>query len=618
MARKSIRIAVILAVAALLIGLALMLAPQDAYADSYTQPKNIYIDIDYNSGLHFDTNKLSYDCDTHTFTTTGRDIWYDPDTGILNLRNYRGGSIRVDNSYGCTLSIRIDDENTITTTNQYAIRAFGVDLNIFSSGVNYDPMDPNVLNIVHDFHNSASAGAAITNCNGPNETPHNIVIEQYVTLNIDSYSARTDSGIRSSGLVQIAGHAYVDINSRFAAERAYSGLHSQAIWAVDGVQIYTDRRVNLSVAARDGWAGEYPCYAVYIEDGQFFVSSSCRSEYISLSSVGANAKICNVSIPNMSGSIFNDFSESSATYSVRMMHNKSYPYTEWLPLNGYFFPDPSFRDLVREIAGDKTERNTQIDDLGAVREIRLNNYADSEKYRQAYSLKGIENFNHLETLVWPLGYIKELDLPYDYPKLTEINLYGNYLENLDLSRQTELTHLTCGNNLLTELDVSKCSNLQYLLCNNDTEDYYHEIGYYSDPYCSNFNSIRELDVSMCHELKWLKCYGNEMKSLQLGTNSNLGVLYCFNYNQPLEVLSLIGCPTLIETYLYYDERDYMTDPDYVYYDKYYEDKAGTMGIDHGTKVITSAPAKYATLKTAYHRIRNDCKAVLPEERIRTC
>lgn len=60
------------------------------------------------------------------------------------------------------------------------------------------------------------------------------------------------------------------------------------------------------------------------------------------------------------------------------------------------------------------------------------------------SLKGIEYFTNLETLY----------------------SFANYVEYLDVTKNTKLTSLTCQHNSITTLDVSKNTKLTYLNCLN--------------------------------------------------------------------------------------------------------------------------------------------------------
>ncbi len=598
MTRKSIRIAFIFAVAALLIGLVMALDAREAFAeDIYPEPQDIYIDCDpLNTGnRNFQYTSLFYHgSGVFNNENTNYKAYYNPSLGTLFLKGYNGAAIRVKNSSGKKLTICINgyENSKITTDRQFGIIAEGVTL-IFTENQSLE-CPTLTVNCNYTFSINGS-GAGITN-RWAEASASDIFVKDDLHLIVNCFANGHAYGIRPGRDLFIQGGSSVDVNAMFGTE---THGDSAAVYAFNGVVVNTTGAVNFSAAARDKWKGEEKGWAVYCESGDLNVLPG--AEYVSLSSVGANRGLYNKTLAQMNVSTtgYYDLSERSGTHSARMLRNKDYVYTEWLPLNGFFFPDPAFRELARDLAGDVYGWNIVYDLSDDVSTINLND-GNRDRYKDAYSLKGIENFSGLESLIWPIGYIKELDLPYTYPQLDELDVFGNYLEHLDLSRQTELTDLCCGNNQLTELDVSNCTKLKYLYCFNKDIDYSYLLEPHEFDPDKQFNSIGELDVSMCKSLCWLSCYGNDMKALRLGNNSNLQVLYCYNYNEPLEMLDLSGCPYLKNTYLYYDEKDYEDDPEYVLYCKFFDEveKTGTMGIDEETKVITSTPTKYATLKAA--------------------
>jgi len=83
---------------------------------------------------------------------------------------------------------------------------------------------------------------------------------------------------------------------------------------------------------------------------------------------------------------------------------------------------------------------------------------------------------------------------------------NNKLTNLDVSRNTKLTHLFCSGNQLKSLDVSKNTKLTVLDCRS--------------------NQLSVLDVSKNTDLDYLNCGINQLSNLNIGNNSNLRVLFC--------------------------------------------------------------------------------------------
>lgn len=92
--------------------------------------------------------------------------------------------------------------------------------------------------------------------------------------------------------------------------------------------------------------------------------------------------------------------------------------------------------------------------------------------------------------------------------LEELDLSGNKLTALDVSKLTNLEKLDLSENKLTTLDVSKLTNLEEL----DLSE----------------NKLTALDVSKLTKLKELMVFNNELTELDITNNTQLTVLSCFN------------------------------------------------------------------------------------------
>lgn len=79
--------------------------------------------------------------------------------------------------------------------------------------------------------------------------------------------------------------------------------------------------------------------------------------------------------------------------------------------------------------------------------------------------------------------------------LTRLNVSGNQLKSLDVSKNTELKHLSCDNNQLTNINTNGASNLNILYCKN--------------------NQFTVLDVSYNENLRLLDCEGNPLERLDI-------------------------------------------------------------------------------------------------------
>ena len=145
------------------------------------------------------------------------------------------------------------------------------------------------------------------------------------------------------------------------------------------------------------------------------------------------------------------------------------------------FPDSAFRHYLLkyyEYGGDGILTVEEINKATAL-------YVDWEGIK---SLKGIEYFTALR----------------------EFDCQGNYITELDLSKNTKLIFLDCSYNELTKLNISNCALLDTLYCHH--------------------NQLSELDVSNNTTLIYLDCYYNKLTQLDVAKNTALTQLD-FDFNQ---------------------------------------------------------------------------------------
>ncbi|UMB59698.1 gliding motility-associated C-terminal domain-containing protein [Lutibacter sp. A80] len=118
-------------------------------------------------------------------------------------------------------------------------------------------------------------------------------------------------------------------------------------------------------------------------------------------------------------------------------------------------------------------------------------------------LTGIEAFINITSLILNRNYLEELDISKN-TALTSLSFSDNYLTSIDLSKNTALTYLSCGNNKLTSLDVSKNTQLETL-------------------YAGSNEDLTSLDVSSNTVLTKLYLLNNEgltQLNVANGNNSN--------------------------------------------------------------------------------------------------
>lgn len=166
-----------------------------------------------------------------------------------------------------------------------------------------------------------------------------------------------------------------------------------------------------------------------------------------------------------------------------------------VPINGSYFPDANFRNVVRAYDSDGNgvlsagERN-------AVRNIHCENSNIS-------SVQGVEQFPQLQGL-WCLG---------------------NHISSMNLSGNPELVGVWCSGNDFTSLDLTGCPKLEWLYC-----------------YDCNLHS---LNVSNNPNLAYLECNANPgLTSLNVTGNPNLEHLFCSDCG--LTSLNLSNNPRLCE------------------------------------------------------------------------
>lgn len=112
--------------------------------------------------------------------------------------------------------------------------------------------------------------------------------------------------------------------------------------------------------------------------------------------------------------------------------------------------------------------------------------------------------------------------------LKELNLWKNYLSQLDISLNSELKVLNCSDNGLSTLNVSSNLKLEELECSQNfglqSLDVTNNI-ILKKLSCNN-TSVDNLDLSMNSNLQWLSCYNARLSTLDVSENLLLEVLVC--------------------------------------------------------------------------------------------
>lgn len=148
------------------------------------------------------------------------------------------------------------------------------------------------------------------------------------------------------------------------------------------------------------------------------------------------------------------------------------------------------------------------------------------------SLKGIEYFHELQTLLCANNQIETLDISKNF-RLAILECGSNQLTEIDTSQNTELTALYCENNKLSSLDISNNIELADLSCSfNPLKclDISNNIKL-TGLVCAD-NGLVSLDISHNPDLSFLGCPLNQLTSLNVSNNLALSSLLCYNNKLP--------------------------------------------------------------------------------------
>ncbi len=166
-----------------------------------------------------------------------------------------------------------------------------------------------------------------------------------------------------------------------------------------------------------------------------------------------------------------------------------------VPIDATNFPDPVFREYVRQIDTDKNGTLSDTERL-AVTSILL----EKKNNQLVTSIVGIKYFSDLECLSSKESNLIEADLS-GMVKLRSFSCGEGNLQSLNLSGCTALDFVSCQFNRLTQIDLTGCSALIDLMCNH--------------------NRLTKLDVSDCVQLEQISIYENQIASIDVSKNKKL-------------------------------------------------------------------------------------------------
>ena len=213
------------------------------------------------------------------------------------------------------------------------------------------------------------------------------------------------------------------------------------------------------------------------------------------------------------------------------------------------FPDEAFRKYLQEqdygkdgILTEEEIKNVTSIDVHYTYKVPFGGSSSGDKKGNVESLKGIEFFTNLETLLCYSNVINSLDVS-KCPKLTSLSCSNNNLSTLDVTKCTALTSLSCSNNNLSALDVTKCTALTSLSCsdNNLSTLDVTKCTALTSLSCSD-NKLSALDVKKCTALTSLSCDDNQLSALDVTKCTALTSLSCSD--NKISALDVTRCSTL--------------------------------------------------------------------------
>lgn len=174
-------------------------------------------------------------------------------------------------------------------------------------------------------------------------------------------------------------------------------------------------------------------------------------------------------------------------------------YAENIAINDENFPDEIFRQYLEDNFDKDGDGYFSQDEISSTTNIDVRNKGIKD-------LKGIELFTNLQWLYLANNQVNNLDISKNL-ELTSLSCTNNQLKNLDISNNKKIISLQCNGNQLTSLDISNNLNIVSLDCSD--------------------NQLSQLDVTKNSELKWLWCINNQLSSLDI-SNLSLVSLRCYN------------------------------------------------------------------------------------------
>ena len=208
------------------------------------------------------------------------------------------------------------------------------------------------------------------------------------------------------------------------------------------------------------------------------------------------------------------------------------------------FTDLDFRKAVYNLIGKTEPAPIYKADVCGIEELYVDEYYYMLKIE---TLNGIEHFTALKQLRYYGEYLTEMDISKN-TALNFLQLCGTQLTKLDVSQNTALTSIDLMDiYTLTEVDVSGSTSLKSFQYEYSSIEKVDVSGCTSlTALGCRYSPLYELNISGCTALKTIHCFDNLLTELDVSGLTDLTLISC--PNNRLTRLDLSGCTAL--TYLW--------------------------------------------------------------------
>lgn len=169
--------------------------------------------------------------------------------------------------------------------------------------------------------------------------------------------------------------------------------------------------------------------------------------------------------------------------------------------------DPGFAKALQEKGYISNTVRIIKYDVSEISEVELNDAFYNTDAAKLTSLSGIEYFTNLEVLDVRGNEIADIDLSKNL-SLKGLLVSKNKLTSLDVSNNVVLEKLSAYENNLSTLEVGKITSLTMIVANK--------------------NKLTAIDVSKCDALTYLDLEQNNLQSIDISKNKQLKTLFCVN------------------------------------------------------------------------------------------